>query len=169
MLVRDKRYGKMDIILKPIGVIHSPHKESSGTPIQPAMAHGTPGQVIVNEEFAVGLSDLAGFERIWLVYWFHRAPPAKLRVTPFRDDVERGVFATRAPCRPNPIGISAVRLQQLKGNALEILDVDILDGTPLLDIKPYVPRFDSIEQSASGWLDRNRLNCEQADDRFSGE
>lgn len=155
--------------LHPIGVIHSQFREPSGTPIQPAMANGAPGQVVVHDEFTPGLSDLAGFERIWLVYWFHRAPPPRLMVVPYRDNVERGLFATRAPCRPNPVGISVVRLEHVRGNTLEVLDVDILDGTPLLDIKPYVPRFDCIKPSASGWLELNQEERAEADGRFADE
>lgn len=157
------------IELKPIGTIHTPFTEPAGTPIQPGMARGAAGRVVVAAEYAAGLSDLEGFSRIWLIYWLHRAPPAKLMLVPFRDTVERGVFATRAPCRPNPIGISAVRLAAVEGCTLEVLDVDMLDGTPLLDIKPYVPRFDAVESSASGWLDQAGSEREEADDRFSGE
>jgi len=159
----------MEMLFKPIGTIHTPFSEQSGTPIQPAMSQGAAGRVVVLDEFAAGLSDLASFERIWLVYWFHRASPPKLMVVPYRDNVERGVFATRAPCRPNPIGISVVRLKQLSGSTLEVLDVDILDGTPLLDIKPYVPRFDSVESSDYGWLEKDTMKRERADNRFADE
>jgi len=152
--------------LKPIGVIHSPFTEPAGTPIQPAAAPGVAGQVEVFPEFVEGLKDLEGFERIWLVYWFDRAAPARLRVVPFLDKVERGIFATRAPCRPNPIGISAVELAAVHGNSLEVRDLDILDGTPLLDIKPYAPRFDHFAVSRSGWLDEAAAGRKVADDRF---
>ena len=120
--------------LKAIGVIHSPFTEARGTPIQAAFADGAEGTVEVAEPFAEGLKDLDGFERIWLVYWFDRAREARLRVRPFMDDRERGLFATRAPCRPNPIGMSAVRLLRVEGRTLLVADIVVLDGTPLVVI-----------------------------------
>ena len=152
--------------MQPIGVIHSPFREPAGTPIQAAMAEGVEGRVEVFPEYAAGLKDLDGFDRIWLVYQFDRAPPPRLVVTPFLDDVPRGVFATRAPCRPNPIGLSAVRLERIEAGVLYVRDVDILDGTPLLDIKPYVPRFDHFEVRRCGWLDHVADDRAVADDRF---
>jgi len=154
--------------MQPIGIIHSPFKEPAGTPIQSALAEGVEGSVVVFEEFADGLKDLEGFDRIWLLYQFDRAGPARLVVTPFRDTVPRGVFATRAPCRPNPIGMSAVRLQRIEGNVLHVRDVDILDGTPLLDIKPCVPDFDFLENVRIGWLEgrANRAVGKKSDERF---
>jgi tRNA-Thr(GGU) m(6)t(6)A37 methyltransferase TsaA len=132
--------------LTPIGVIRTPFREAAGTPIQPRQAKGVKGTVEVLERFQEGLKDLEGFERIWLLYWFHRAAPARLRVVPYLDRQQRGLFATRAPCRPNPIGMSCVRLLQVKGSLLTVAGVDILDGTPLLDIKPYVPEFDGFRR-----------------------
>jgi tRNA-Thr(GGU) m(6)t(6)A37 methyltransferase TsaA len=155
-----------DIRLKPIGVIHTPFKEPKGTPIQPAMADGAKGTVTVFEEFQDGLKDLEGFDRIWLIYWFHRAPKARLLVTPFLDDQQRGVFATRAPARPNRLGISPVSLVRIDGNVLTVAGVDIIDGTPLLDIKPYAPLFDSYKVKRSGWLDNARKSRRVADERF---
>jgi tRNA (adenine37-N6)-methyltransferase len=155
------------LTLRPIGLIHSPFDDAEGTPIQPSMAQGAVGTVEILPEYVEGLRDLEGFERIWLIYWFDRSCDAKLRVTPFRDTEERGLFATRAPSRPNPIGISSVKLLSIEGAALKVEDVDILDGTPLLDIKPYVPAFDVFETRRSGWLDRNASNREQADSRFA--
>ena len=156
----------MDV--EPIGIVHTAFTETSGTPIQPASAGGAEGRVEVFEPYHAGLTDLDGFDRIWLIYWFDRAPPSRLRVVPFLDDVERGLFATRAPCRPNPIGMSPVRLLDIDGGILRVSDVDILDGTPLLDIKPYVPRFDRLEVARSGWLDRADSKRKTADDRFAG-
>lgn len=153
--------------LKPIGVIHSPWTEPKGTPIQPAMAEGAEGTVELFEEFLPALKDLDGFERIWLVYWFHRSPGVRLQVKPFMDRTERGLFACRAPCRPNPIGISPVRLLRIAGNVLHVADIDILDDTPLLDIKPYAPRFDCFPAARSGWLDAARQGRTVADDRFA--
>ena len=155
--------------LVPIGVIHSPFTEARGTPIQAAFADGAEGTVEVSEAFAEGLKDLDGFERIWLVYWFDRAGEARLRVRPFLDDRERGLFATRAPCRPNPIGMSAVRLLRVEGRTLYVADIDVLDGTPLVDIKPYAPRFDCYDVSRCGWLDRAGRSRTVADDRFGAE
>ena len=137
--------------LTPIGVIHSPHQRAEGTPIQAALAAGVQGTVEVFPEYAAGLRDLDGFERIWLVYWFDRAKPAELVVTPYLDTTPRGLFATRAPCRPNPIGLSAVRLLGIVGNVLHVEGLDILDSTPLLDIKPYIPAFDAFEAKRIGW------------------
>ena len=154
------------IRLRPIGVVHTPFKEPKGTPIQPSMADGARGTVTVFEEFQDGLKDLEGFERIWLIYWFHLAPEARLLVTPFLDDQQRGIFATRAPARPNPIGISSVRLLRVEGNTLTVADIDIVDGTPLLDIKPYAPALDYYKVKRSGWLDKARTGPRVADERF---
>lgn len=150
----------------PIGRVRSPFQEPAGTPIQPVFAGESEGIVEVFPEYAEGLRDLDGFERIWLLYWLDRAPPACLRVVPFRDEVERGVFATRVPCRPNPIGLSCVRLLRIERNLLTVAGVDILDGTPVLDIKPYVPQFDAFPQSRAGWLDKSGSNRILADRRF---
>jgi tRNA-Thr(GGU) m(6)t(6)A37 methyltransferase TsaA len=150
-----------------IGTIHSSFHETAGTPIQPAMASGARGRVEVFPQFRDGLKDLEGFDRVWLIYWFDRAAGARLRVVPFLDTEERGVFATRAPCRPNPIGLSPVRLLSIQDGVLEVADVDVLDGTPLLDIKPYTPRFDHFDVRRSGWLDSVHHGHCVADDRFA--
>ena len=154
------------ITLTPIGIIRSPHQQSTGTPVQPAFAQDIEGRIELLPEYAAGLKDLEGFERIWLLYWLDRAAEPRLSVTPFLDTVQRGIFATRAPCRPNSIGISCVRLRRIDGNVLTILDVDILDGTPLLDIKPYVPAFDSFEAKRIGWFGTVSPAIQTADDRF---
>ena len=138
--------------VEPIGVIHSPFSEVAGMPIQPVFAADVEGVVEVFPRYQQGLKDIAGFERIWLVYWFHRSGTPKLIVTPFRDEHERGLFATRAPCRANPIGLSVVRLLEVAGNRLRIAGVDVLDGTTLLDIKPYVPEWDAFPESRTGWM-----------------
>ncbi len=139
--------------LNPIGVVRSPHLRAEHTPIQPVFAEGIPGRAEVLPQYAAGLADLEGFSHIWLLYWFHRAGPPRLMVQPFLHDAERGVFATRAPARPNPIGLSLVRLVRREGAVLHLADVDILDNTPLLDIKPYVPRFDCRGHVRVGWLE----------------
>ncbi|MGA2137663.1 MAG: tRNA (N6-threonylcarbamoyladenosine(37)-N6)-methyltransferase TrmO [Verrucomicrobiia bacterium] len=152
--------------LTPIGIIHSPHQQATGTPIQASLAVGVEGTVEVFPEYAPGLRDLDGFERIWLVYWFDRAAPAQLVVTPYLDPTPRGLFATRAPARPNPIGLSPVRLLGITGHCLRVADLDVLDNTPLLDIKPYVPRFDRFDVTRCGWLDSAPAGDGLADDRF---
>ena len=142
------------VTFHPIGIIHSPHTCADQTPIQPVYANGVQGRVELHAEFADGLCDLDGFSHICLLYCFHQAAAPRLLVKPFLEDVERGVFATRAPCRPNPIGLSLVKLVRCEANVLHIEDVDILDGTPLLDIKPYVTRFDRREDVRCGWQDQ---------------
>jgi tRNA-Thr(GGU) m(6)t(6)A37 methyltransferase TsaA len=156
----------MSLTLSPIGVVHSPFKESAGTPIQTAVASGVQGWLELFADFTPGLKDLQGFDRIWLVYWFHRTAPARLVVKPFLDQQGRGIFATRSPCRPNPIGLSCVRLIGVEANALQVSDLDILDGTPLLDIKPYVPAFDSFGVDHIGWLAGKTISGACADERF---
>ena len=136
-----------------IGVIHSEHQKAEETPIQPAYAQGCVGRVEVFPEYVEGLRDIEGFSHVYLLYHLDRTGSAKLVVKPFLQDVERGVFATRAPCRPNPIGLSIVKLVKREGNVLQLDDVDILDGTPLLDIKPYTARFDWVKTTRNGWQD----------------
>jgi tRNA-Thr(GGU) m(6)t(6)A37 methyltransferase TsaA len=153
--------------LKPIGVIRSPFTTSAGTPIQPAFAHGAEGTVEVFDKYAEGLKDLDGFDRIWLVYWFDRVSQVNLLVKPFLDTAQRGLFATRAPCRPNPIGLSCVRLLRVEKNVLHVAELDVLDGTPLLDIKPYAPRFDHLPAARSGWLDATNPDKPTDDGRFT--
>jgi tRNA-Thr(GGU) m(6)t(6)A37 methyltransferase TsaA len=143
----------MEYILKPIGVIHSPFTDKSQTPIQASRSQAT-GQVEVYPEFAEGLQDVEGFSHLILLYVFHCSSGYTLRVKPFLDDQWRGLFATRYPCRPNPIGLSVVRLLVHHDNVLEIEGVDVLDGTPLLDIKPYVPEFDMRINVRTGWYHR---------------
>jgi tRNA-Thr(GGU) m(6)t(6)A37 methyltransferase TsaA len=142
---------RQPITLNAIGVIHSPYKRASETPIQPTYAHGIRGTAEVFPEYAEGLRDLDGFSHIYLLYHFHQAGPARLVVKPFLDDVPRGVFATRAAVRPNPIGFSLVRLLEIEDTVLHIQDVDALDGTPLLDIKPFITRFDLRQDVRCGW------------------
>jgi tRNA-Thr(GGU) m(6)t(6)A37 methyltransferase TsaA len=156
------------ITYKPIGVIHSPFKEPKGTPIQPEGARGIDGTVEVFPEYAEGLKDLEGFSHIILIYHFHLSKGASLTAKPFMDSESRGVFAMRGPSRPNPIGISVVRLVRIENSILHIQDVDIVDGTPLLDIKPYVPRFDVREADSIGWLEENvhKVETSKDDGRF---
>jgi tRNA-Thr(GGU) m(6)t(6)A37 methyltransferase TsaA len=156
------------IALRPIGVIRSPYRTQAGTPIQSVYGEQVEGDVMVDEPFEPALADIEGFERIWLIYWFDRAGAFKPRVVPYRDNCEHGLFATRSPCRPNPIGMSVVRLLGRERNVLRVRGLDILDGTPILDIKPYVPEFDAHRPSKAGWFDERRVDRRVADDRFLG-
>ncbi len=152
----------------PIGVIRSPFKSIEGMPIQSAAAKGVAGSVELHETFADGLHDLEGFSHIILIYHFHRSRGYALHVKPFLDNQLRGVFATRAPRRPNAVGISIVRLVNVEGPVLHIVDVDILDETPLLDIKPYVPIFDVRKAVKTGWLSSRAggVSAVRSDKRF---
>jgi tRNA-Thr(GGU) m(6)t(6)A37 methyltransferase TsaA len=157
-----------EIKYTPIGIIHSPFSGIEGMPIQPTGAKGVTGSVEVFPEFCAGLKDIEGFSHIILVYHFHLSKKHSLKAKPFLDKKVRGVFAMRGPARPNPIGISAVRLVKVKGCVLHIEDVDIVDGTPLLDIKPYVPDFDWRSVEGTGWLEGKSQNVDRqrSDGRF---
>jgi len=156
------------IVYRAIGIIHTPFTHTTGMPIQPCGAIGIRGSVEVFPEYGDGLKDLAGFSHIILLYHFHQAPTFRLHVVPFLDSEERGLFATRAPVRPNPLGLSVVRLRAVRSNVLDVENVDILDGTPLLDIKPYVPDCDHWKVESTGWLasKRRRLRTTRSDARF---
>jgi tRNA-Thr(GGU) m(6)t(6)A37 methyltransferase TsaA len=158
----------MRIHYQSIGIVHSPFKDITGMPIQPTGALGIQGSVEIFPQFAPGLKDLAGFSHIILLYHFHLVQEAKLIVTPFMDSLPHGVFATRAPKRPNPIGLSIVKLLRIEQNVLYIENVDIIDGTPLLDIKPYVPEFDQHPADRIGWLEqaKGKVQSKKSDDRF---
>jgi tRNA-Thr(GGU) m(6)t(6)A37 methyltransferase TsaA len=152
----------------PIGIIHSPFKECKGTPIQAAASGNAEGIIEVYPEYAEGLKDLKGFSHIILIYHFHLAGKLSLKVKPYLDNRLRGLFATRAPSRPNSIGLSMVQLIKVAGAKLYIRNLDIVDGTPLLDIKPYVPEFDKNEVFKTGWLEKNiyKLPKTKDDNRF---
>jgi tRNA (adenine37-N6)-methyltransferase len=157
------------ITYTPIGLIHSPFEKPAGTPIQPKAAEGTEGKVELFPEYAPGLTDLEAFSHIILIYHFHLSKKPALMVTPFMDDQPHGVFATRAPNRPNTIGLSVVRLVGINGKTLHVKDIDILNGTPLLDIKPFVPAFDQPQEIQTGWLKTNihKISDSKDDGRFS--
>jgi len=157
-----------EVRYKPIGIIHSPFKEPRGTPIQWGGARDIECTVEIASEYVEGLKDIEGFSHIILIYHFHLSRGYLLEVKPYMDEKSHGVFATRAPSRPNPIGISIVRLVKVDGSVLCIKDVDIVDGTPLLDLKPYVPEFDIRKVDKIGWLERkvNRLSKTRDDGRF---
>jgi tRNA-Thr(GGU) m(6)t(6)A37 methyltransferase TsaA len=156
------------VVLKPIGVIRSPFTETKSMPIQPVSENSAAGSIEVFPEFVAGLMDLEGFSHILLLYHFHRSRHFTLSVTPFLDTEPRGLFATRAPNRPNPIGISLVRLVRIEGPLLHVANIDVLDGTPLLDIKPHVPDFDCAPGARIGWLEKASADMRRsvADDRF---
>ena len=141
---------------RPIGVIHTPFLDKDKTPLHPARSQAA-GVVEVFPEYAQGLQDLEGLSHLTLLYVFHRSEGYPLLVTPFLDDQPRGLFATRYPARPNPIGMSVVRLITVRENLLEIAGVDMLDGTPLLDIKPYVPEFDAPGEVRLGWYEKRKF------------
>ena len=151
-----------------IGIVHSPFKDIKGMPIQPSGASGVQGTVEIFPEYKEGLKDLSGFSHIILLYHFHEVRESRLTIMPFMDSQPRGVFSTRAPKRPNPIGLSIVKLVRIEGNILYIENLDILDGTPLLDIKPYVPEFDQYPGGRVGWLEkaRGKVHGKTSDDRF---
>ena len=149
-----------------IGEIHTPFREAAGTPIQTVYGQDIQGRIELKESYAAALDDIEGFERLWLIYWMDRVGAYKPKIVPYRDNQEHGLFATRSPSRPNPIGMSVVRFLRREGSTLYVLDMDILDGTRLLDIKPYVPAFDSHPVSRAGWVDNAGVDRRTADDRF---
>ena len=161
----------MTLQLTPIGRIYSPFTDPAEMPIQPSGAKDIYGAVFVDEAYEDGLKDLDGFSHIILLYHFHRSRDYELQVTPFLDDTPRGVFATRAPSRPNAIGLSVVQLERIDGLRLEIRNVDILDETPLLDIKPFVPEFDAPQNCRIGWLEQaaQKAATRKADERFAAK
>ena len=140
------------IAYRPIGIIRSPYKSPKGTPIQPTGAANQKGKVILDSVYAGALDDLDGFSHLYLIYHFHLAKKYTNKITPFLDSQSRGLFSTRAPARPNAIGLSVVRLDRIEETTLHVIDIDVVDGTPLLDIKPYVPAFDQRGKVKIGWM-----------------
>ena len=156
------------ITFNEIGSIRTPFKTKEGMPIQTKGAKGIQGSIVLNEKYLDGLKDLDGFSHITLIYHFNQSKGFDLQTIPFLDNQKRGVFATHAPKRPNNIGISVVKLLKIDGNILSIKNVDMLDKTPLLDIKPYIPDFDTFQVTRTGWTAQktNNLNRIQSDTRF---
>jgi len=158
----------MEIIYSPIGTIHSPFHDLTSMPIQPSSDSSAPGTVELLPEFTPGLQDLDGFSHIILIYHLHRSDHYSLTVIPFLDSKPHGIFATRAPNRPNQIGISVTRLLRIENNILFVDNLDVLDDTPLLDIKPYVPEFDAPTEIRLGWLEKVKpyIHTTRSDNRF---
>lgn len=155
------------LTLTPVAMVRCNCPEPAGTPIQAVYAPEQEARIEVIPSFADALLDIEGFEHLWLVTWLHRSEPGPLQLTPFRDNRPHGVFATRSPRRPNPLGLSRVRLLRVEGTTLHVAGVDIIDGTPILDIKPYIPEFDALNASRAGWFDERRDTRTTADDRFT--
>ncbi len=137
--------------LKPVGIIHSPFITKEEAPIQGTFRPDARGEIEVFPEFEEGLKDIELFSHLFLIYVFDRTAPGELIRNTFLDDEPHGVFACRHPSRPNSIGFTVVRLDERIGNRLVVRGVDVLDGTPLIDIKPYIPRFDCFPDASEGW------------------
>ena len=146
------------IIMNPIGTIHSPYKESKEIPIQGRFKDDAEAWLKLKKDYARGLKDLDKFSHCILIYYFHKSDKETIEGKPFLEDEKHGIFAIRSPHRPNHIGFSVVKIQRIQGNKLYFTQVDMIDGTPLLDIKPYVRYFDSREDVISGWLDKHFKN-----------
>ncbi len=159
----------MKITFSPIGIIHSPFINLEEMPIQPAGAQGITGSIELYPQYIPALQDLDGFSHIYVLYHFHKSRGWKPMVIPFLDKQERGLFSTRAPHRPNPIGLSVLKIDAIVDNRIQVSNVDILDSTPLLDIKPYVPQFDGVEDVRIGWVSENvhQVKKVKTDHRFS--
>lgn len=156
--------------MKITGIIHTPFTTLEDMPIQPRGAKEVIGTIAVDDKFAEGLADLDGFSHIYLLYQFHMAKRTALKVIPFMDNQERGVFSTRSPLRPNHIGLSIVRIKKIEKNIITVQGIDVLDGTPLLDIKPYIAAFDEVRESSSGWMQASKKDVckKRSDKRFAG-
>jgi tRNA-Thr(GGU) m(6)t(6)A37 methyltransferase TsaA len=158
----------LNITYQPIGIVHSSFSKPEGTPIQPIVAKNTEAVIEIFPEFSEGLKDLEEFSHIYILFHLHLAEKKELTVIPFLDTIPHGVFATRSPGRPNAIGISVVCLDKIEANKLYVKNIDILDGSPVLDIKPYIPLFDVFETSKNGWFEKNlhKMESQKDDGRF---
>ncbi len=152
----------------PIGVVHSPFKTVENMPVQPSAARDVEAEIEIFEQYKEGLSDIDGFSHIYVVFYLNRVRETRLRVIPFLDTVERGIFATRSPARPNPVGLSLVELVSVNENFLRIRGIDMLDGSPVIDIKPFVPDFEKHDNVRKGWFEGNTHKAEKilSDTRF---
>jgi len=160
-----------EVLIKSIGVIKTPFNKKEGMPIQPTGAKGIKAIIEMHPQYVDGLNDLAGFSHIILIYHFHKSNGYSFRTKPFMDDQMRGVFATRAPRRPNPIGISLVKLNKIENNIIHIENIDVLNDTPLFDIKPYIPGVDDVLDVQLGWLEgkTDEMKIKKSDKRFNNE
>ncbi|MGD9265624.1 MAG: tRNA (N6-threonylcarbamoyladenosine(37)-N6)-methyltransferase TrmO [Lysobacterales bacterium] len=156
----------MNIEYEAIGIVRSPFREQEGTPIQPSRSDNAEGTVVIRKDLVECLDDLDGFSHVILLCHLHKTRKFRKKVIPYLDTEPRGLFATRAPSRPNPIGLSVVELLGIEGNVLRVRGLDLLDGTPVLDIKPYVGEFDECTEVRTGWLEEARKKTRVADDRF---
>ena len=154
--------------MQPIGIIHTPFTTLEDMPIQPKGAKEEQGTIEIEKQYTEGLADLDGFSHIYLLYQFHMAKRTALQVVPFMDTRHRGVYATRSPLRPNHIGLSIVRLVQVEKQIITVAGIDILNGTPIYDIKPYIAAFDSVAESRSGWMQASEKEVaeKRSDERF---
>ncbi len=149
-----------EITIHPIGVIHSPYKEAKDIPIQGRFKSEVEAWIELKEEYSPGLKDLDGFSHAIILYYFHNSQREELEAEPFLEGVKHGIFAMRSPHRPNHIGLSVVRIKIIEGNKMHFTEVDVLDGTPVLDIKPYVKYYDQRDNVICGWLDKHFENGE---------
>jgi len=151
-----------------IGIINTPYSSLEKMPIQPSGAKEVMSSLTIKQEYAQGLKDLEGFSHIFLIYYFHEAKRSALEVIPFMDTRSRGVFSTRSPLRPSHIGMSLTQLVSVHDNIVTIRGIDVLDGTPLLDIKPYIPQFENLNEVQTGWMNKkaSQVSDARSDDRF---
>jgi len=156
------------MILEPIGLIHTPYTQLKQMPIQAKGAADTNATLEIDALYQEGLKDLEGFSHIYIFYHFHKATRIELEVTPFMDTKKRGVFATRSPLRPSHMGMSITQIISVCDNIVTIQGIDVLDGTPLIDIKPYIPQFDSVSRVKTGWMDKDESKVidQTSDGRF---
>ncbi len=157
----------MQIYIEPIAYAHTQYKTLENMPIQPKGCQ-TEAEIVVLEQFTPGLKDLDGFSHIYLLTYFHKCQQTKLTLIPFMDTIEHGVFATRSPARPNHIGLSVVKVKAIRDNIITVEGLDLLDGTPIIDIKPYIENFDHPQNPTSGWMTKTKdqVKTKKSDDRF---
>ena len=151
------------IIMSPIGIIHSPYEQVKDMPIQGKFKPGVKAWIELQEEYSAGLKDLDGFSHAIIIYYFHRSEKTEVEGKPFLEDNKHGIFAIRSPHRPNHIGLSVVKIENIQGNKLHFSEVDVFNGTPVLDIKPYVKQFDIRDNTVSGWLDKHFKSTDMPD------
>ena len=144
-----------EIVVKPIGIIHSPYKECKHIPIQARFSPAVTAWIELEDKYVEGLKGLDKFSHAILLFYFHKSPGEQIQDSPFLEQEKHGIFAIRSPHRPNHIGFSVVRIKKIKGNKIHFTDVDVIDGTPILDIKPYVKYFDIREDVVCGWIDKH--------------